>query len=314
MRASLLMLTAAIALVASTAVIGADAATEQSPAPQSQSRALSEVTVIAQRIKLESKVASFVYGVAALENDEGLPRWHAPVCPLVSGLTRQDGEFVLDRISEVARAAGVPLAGEQCRANLYIFVTSQPAELLRAMAKRNYSVTFGDAAPFRVDEFIDTPRPVRVWFNSYETAAGWDAPMPQGPPPSAQVLGGGMVSALSAPTYSGPGLLGASHIVSNVVFSVSYVYVVVDRARLHGVTRGQFADYVGMVSLAEIKTAAHVGDAQSILKLFDGPPQAALPGMSDWDRAFLKSLYGTLQYSKLQRSLITRAMVREIAP
>jgi hypothetical protein len=314
MRASLLMLTAAITLVTSMAVMGDDAATEQSSAPQSQSRALSEVTVIAQRIKLESQVASFVYGVAALENDEGLARWHAPVCPLVAGLTRQDGEFVLDRISEIARAAGVALAGEKCRANLYVFVTSQPTELLRAMEKRNYSVTFGDAAPFRVDEFIDTPRPVRVWFNSYETAAGWDAPMPQGPPPSAQVLGGGMVSALSAPTYSGPGLLGASHLVSNVVFSVSYVYVVVDRARLHGVSRGQFADYVGMVSLAEIKTTAHVGDAQSILKLFDGPPQAALPGMSDWDRAFLKSLYGTFQASKLQRSLITRAMVREIAP
>ncbi len=313
MRASLLLLTATIALVASTGVIGAEAATEQSPTPQSQSR-LSEVTVIAQRIKLESKVASFVYGVAALENDEGLARWHAPVCPLVSGLTREDGEFVLGRVSEIARAAAVPLAGEKCRANLYIFVTSQPTELLRAMAKRNYAVTFGDAAPFRVDEFIDTPRPVRVWFNSYETAAGWDAPMPQGPPPSAQVLGGGMVSALSAPTYSGPGLLGASHLVSNIVFSVSYVYVVVDRAKLLGVSRGQFADYVGMVSLAEIKTNAHVGDAQSILKLFDGPPQAALAGMSDWDRAFLKSLYGTGQYSKLQRSLITRAMVREIAP
>jgi hypothetical protein len=182
------------------------------------------------------------------------------------------------------------------------------------MEKRNYAVTFGDAAPFRVDEFIDTPRPVRVWFNSYETAAGWDAPIAQGPPPFAQVLGGGMVSALSAPTYSGPGLLGASHLVSNIVFSVSYVYVVVDRARLPGVSRGQFADYVGMVSLAKIKTTAHVGEAQSILTLFEGAPQAALPGMSDWDRAFLKSLYGTYQPSKLQRALITRAMMREIAP
>jgi hypothetical protein len=314
MRASLLMRTAPIGVLALATVMGADAATAQSTVPENTSRVLSEVTVIAQRIKLESKVASFVYGVAALENDEGLARWHAPVCPLVVGLTRQDGEFVLGRISDIARAAGVPLAGEKCRANLYIFVTSQPTELLRAMAKRDYSVTFGDAAPLSVDEFIDTPRPVRVWFNSYETAAGWDAPLHQGPPPSAQVLGGSMVSALSAPTYSGPGLLGASRLVSNVIFSVAYVYVVVDRARLQGVSRGQFADYVGMVSLAEIKTTAHVGDAQSILTLFDGPPQAALPGMSDWDRAFLKSLYGTFQASTLQRSLITRAMMREIAP
>jgi hypothetical protein len=34
--------------------------------------------------------------------------------------------------------------------------------------------------------------------------------------------------------------------------------------------------------------------------------------MTDWDLAFLKSLYATEQRSKLQRRLIERAMIRDI--
>jgi hypothetical protein len=50
------------------------------------------------------------------------------------------------------------------------------------------------------------------------------------------------------------------------------------------------ADYLGMVSFAEITPGAHVGNE---LKLFDAGPQAAPSGMSDWDQVFLKSLYDT---------------------
>jgi hypothetical protein len=56
-----------------------------------------------------------------------------------------------------------------------------------------------------------------------------------------------------------------------------------------------------------------VGDFQSILSLFNGPPQAALTGMTDWDRAFLRSLYATEQ-SREQRSQLASNMVREIVP
>jgi hypothetical protein len=50
------------------------------------------------------------------------------------------------------------------------------------------------------------------------------------------------------------------------------------------------------------------------LKLFDDAPQVAPAGLTDWDQAFLKSLYATEQMSKLQRSQIAHEMVREIVP
>jgi hypothetical protein len=69
-----------------------------------------------------------------------------------------------------------------------------------------------------------------------------------------------------------------------------------------------------MVGLAEVKLGAPLGDAPTILTLFDRAPQVTGAGMSDWDRAFLKSLYATGQESRLQRSEIALSMVRAIAP
>jgi hypothetical protein len=276
-------------------------------AAAAQSSAPTEVTVTASRAELAPRVSKFVNQIALRQNDEGLPRWQDPVCPLISGLVRQDGEFMLGRISEIANAANVRLGGEHCRPNLFIFVTTQPTQLLRAMEKHKRGVTFGNATPTVVDEFINTPRPVRVWYSTVlNTPEG--TPPNQGLPNAAQVLGGSALG--GAPVYND--LDRTSHLLLSKIWSFSDVFVVVDQARLQAVTRGQFAAYVALVALADIKPGAHLGDASTILKLFDDTPQAAPPGLSDWDQAFLKSLYGTEQISKTQRSHIANAIVRDV--
>jgi thymidylate synthase ThyX len=47
------------------------------------------------------------------------------------------------------------------------------------------------------------------------------------------------------------------------------------------------------------------------VKLFD-PAPAAPAGISEWEQAFLKSLYVTEQRSKLLRSQIAREMARQV--
>jgi hypothetical protein len=299
MRSQLPMLIALVSLISSTAA-----------AADAPANPVEEVTVFAQRLKLEAKIANFVYGITTQENYEGLARWTSPLCPQVTGLTREQGEYVLERVSEIALAAGAPLAGEECHPNLFVFVTNEPQELLQAMESRYFAVTFGNAPPSQVDDFIKTPRPVRVWHSPYWTP-GAGTPQAHGLPPGAQVLGGGLSG---APTYTDAGMDGASRLVSQGVWTFGNVYVVVDAKQLHGVTQGQFADYIAMVSLAEIKPAPHLGESQSILGLFAGTPQTAPAGMSAWDTAFLKALYATAHNSKIQRSLITHTMARELVP
>lgn len=191
MGSRLLMLIVAVGIVAPATSTAAGDGAPESVAANAESEPLAEVTVTAHRLELEKRVSKFVNKIAASENGgEGLARWNAPpVCPSVTGLPRQEAEFVLGRILEIARSAGIPLGAEHCRPNQVIFVSSRPKELLKAMEKRHY-----------------------------------------------------------------------------------------------------------------------------FLKLFDGAPQDAPAGMSDWDDAFLKSLYATDQQSRFQRSQMARQMVREIAP
>jgi hypothetical protein len=300
MRTRLLILIAVVDLVSSVSA-AADA-------PLAPVETAPEVTVFAQRLKLEARITNYVYGISTLENYEAVARWQAPVCPLVTGLARAPAEFVLERVSEIARLAGAPLADEHCRPNLFIFVTTEPKALLQAMEKQYFAVTFGNATPSQVDAFINTPRPVRVWHSPYWTPEG-ATPQAHGTPPSAQILGGGLSS---PPVYSTPGAMGASRLINPGSWTFGNVYVIVDQRQLHGVSQGQFADYIAMVSLAEIKPSAHPGDAHSILTLFADGPQAAPAAMSDWDQAFLKSLYATPPQRTQPRSLISRGMMNEL--
>jgi hypothetical protein len=294
-----------IAAVGLLACVGASVeAAEHYPAPSptippaSRSEALQEVTVTAKRTgKLARKVSKFVNHITATENDGELPRWGSkvPVCPLVLGYRERESEFIRERISEVATAARVPLAGEHCRPNLFIVVTADPKKLLGGLSKVGRILMFGDvftpcsdASNAGIDEFIVTPRAVRVWYNSNMTD-DWGVP------------------AMGCAVAAEPTRLSFA-----AVYDFSSVWVIADYTRLHEVSLGQLADYVAMVSLAKINPDAHLGDAPTILKLFDGAPKAAPTSMTDWDRGFLKSLYATEQRSKLQHDQIARDTAREI--
>jgi hypothetical protein len=323
-RVTLGSLVAAFALaMISNAEGWAATGTPASSAPTSPLSRLPEVTVTAQRLKLEQRVSKFVEQIAATENGaEGIARWQVPaVCPLVSGLPQKDGEFILERLSEIARMAGVPLADkENCRPNLYVLVTDQPEELLRGMEQRNRGYTFGydastdpptETPAAVVDEFIKTPRPVRVWYNSTEKDI-WGNPVAYCP--ASDVLPRLYDSKTVMFIRCSRGIAGGSHIVLSAIWAISSAFVIVDRHRLREVTLGQLADYVAMASFAKLKPGARLEDAPTILKLFDGTPQAAPAGMTEWDQTFLKSLYSTEQTLKMQRGQIARSMVREIAP
>ena len=340
MRNLLVTLAAAVGLItfegvecrAAAEQSSAPAIETSSNAPKSTGSRLQEVTVSARRADLAPKVSAFVNQITNYDRDDsmGLARWLVPVCPLISGLPGQDGEFVLGRVSEIARKAGVPLAGEKCRPNLYILINANPVELLRAMEQRNRLFTFADAPSGLIDRFIATPRPVRVWYHTQvETPEGLpltgfyfpqlgkqnhgdvfssNNSTAQSPDPNTNTPGGAD-SGLQANPWAN-----SSHIILNFIWGIHRAIVVVDQKRLPGVTRGQLADYVAMVALAQLKPDLNLGDAPTILTLFSRTPQAASAGMTGWDEAFLKSLYDTDQRIKKQRGEIARDIVRVLAP
>jgi hypothetical protein len=304
------ILSAALALLA---FANARAAADQPASHDSSSdtSTLEEVTVTAQRAKLAKRVDAFVSNITGPLFGAGLVRWGKPVCPLVSGLPRDEGEFILGRLSDIARAAGVPLADEKCLPNLYILVTTQPQELLKDMEKRNFVFTFGFStgppvpgvnfttrsalSPAVIHEFISKPAPVRILYRD----------TPSTPTPSYAYVRSAKVGPI---TFSGD-----NWDYRNVTWHVFRVFEIIDQGRLKGMTLGQFADYVAMVGLAQLKPSDGLADAPTILKLFNDAPQAAPAGMTDWDRAFLRFFYTSESYMFGQRWHLTQAMVNEIA-
>jgi hypothetical protein len=298
MRTRVLMLVVAVTLATVGIEATAQSPTAAIPSP-STSETVQEVTVTARRLNIAPAVREFVNQIADFGNGEELVRWDTPMCPTVMGLPREEVEFILGRIAEIAQAARVPMAGKSCNPNLYIVVVAHPKVLLEAWYARN-SIRLGvfngatwrhdlnGAPPSVVEPFINTPRAARVW---YYTGASDTWP------------------ALSV--AAGP-MLESNRLQSHIAYGFFRVFVIADQTRLKGLTIGQFADYVSMVSLAQIKPDARLGDTPTILKLFDGVPPPTPASVTNWDRAFLKSLYGTDQQAKTQRSLMTDDMVRDI--
>ena len=255
-----------------------------------------EGVVVAPSDKALNELAhDYVSGIVARKPQRSLVRWRRPICPLVAGLPQDKGEYVLARLSEVAREANAPLGAPNCRANLYVVVSDEPQRLLALWSQHDHRL-FGSGLPAVVARFVATDKPVRVWHNwILEQADGRAAP-----PESSSYNG--------APTLR---FSKASRLTENAVRNAGSVLVVVDERQIEGVTVVQLADYIAMAAFTELRSRPQPGDAPTILALFENGGEPT-PGLSDWDRAFLRGLYGTNPESVTQRVEIAGRVLRDI--
>jgi hypothetical protein len=274
------------------------AAADEKAAPQDKAT-LDTITVEAQRQRADEqrRVRSFVSAIALAPFQEKLTRWQSqtPICPLVGGLPHDHGEFILARISQIAAAAGAPLAPNFCKPNLYIVVTSDADTLVKEWSKRE-PYLFADPDGTRIRKFLSSSKPVRVWYNAElfndegrPIVINWQTGLPITPSSGYQFRWSEM-----------PGLVS--------------VVILVDSRRAADVSFGQMADYLAMAGLAKVRLDANVGDAPTILQLFSSSGKAPPTGLSPWDESFLKALYHTDQTDRLQLSQVKIAVVHDVAP
>jgi hypothetical protein len=268
--------------------------------------ALGTITVEARR-QLDEQVSHFVAGVVAHHGNDSLARWDVPICPLVGGLPREHGEFILGRISEIAAAVHAPLAGAKCRANLYVVATAQPDLLLKKWWHRDPNLYDTGNGMGYVNAFLRSTRAIRGWYNAELLASDGGAVTPDS---LVAALSGTALETMQVPAIQ---ISTATRLRYSALKGLSSVIIVVDTNRARGVTFGQLADYIAMVGLAEIRVDSDPRDAPSILGLFQ--PSGPRPsGMTSWDEALLKALYATDQSSVLQISNIKTDMLKRIAP
>jgi hypothetical protein len=259
------------------------------------------VTIEAQRARLRPQVNEFVASaiVRSRYDDESLLRWDTAICPLVAGFPREQGEFFLQRISQAARDAKAPLAGEKCHPNLFVIGTEKPDVFLSMWWRhdpRLFNTVHGVEPAVR---FIKTSRPVRAWYNSE----------PVDPDSASQIvpllgasigIGSGPTS---FPTHLATGRIG-SRLQYLMVRAVESAIVVIDTSQMKDINIGQLADYVSMVGLAEIDLDKDVGTIPSILTLFRGNAQPRPEALTVWDRSLLHAVYNSRQKDRMQFSEI----------
>jgi hypothetical protein len=268
------------------------------------------ITVEAQRdrAKLERAVNEFVASAVVQPGrySESLWRWKDKVCPLVAGLNKQQGEFVLARLSQIAKTAGAPLGFETCKPNLYVIVTPDPELLLKQWWRREVDLFDGEAG-VTVKRFLETPRPIRVWYSA--STVGADGKFFAGllDATSTRARRFGEPPWVRIPPDAGTRLkLTATRNIFSVI-------AVVDSTKIGNINFGQLTDYIGLVGLAHINFDKQPGAVPTILRLFESPEESRPTEMTVWDRALLHALYSTSQTSEMQLSQMQTVALKDIA-
>jgi hypothetical protein len=268
-------------------------------------RQLPQVTIEADRQALRQRVSHFVRTVTTqVGSYESLARWGVKVCPMTTGLPAPQNNFIVQRISTIARSAGIPVEAAGCKPNLRVMITSDPARLIKKMWSDNPN-EFADlsgerATASEVGRFMEDPRPIRAWYGVELVGA----------------MGNELDSYNEMPSRSRAPRVNRMPTMSRLrnddLQSIRSTLVVVDKGRIIGQHLGAVADYVALIGLAEVNLAGDYSGAESILSLFTEPEnRESITELSAWDAAFLKALYATDQSSKFQFTAIVEKIMKD---
>lgn len=238
--------------------------------------------------EVRREAVEFVRQTGMTANGRPAARWVDPVCPRAFGLAPAHARVVESKMRDIAKAAGVPLARESCRANIAVTFTADAGAMVRKIAarapKRLHWVT-----PAERSALFEGSAPIRWWYaNDTRGGDGRGATNAPAPWTGGNAEGGGSV----LPTGSEQPTLqqySSSLVSTQAIRAITNATVVVDVQRSEGVPLEAVAAYAAMVAFAEVRGAGGT-PAGSILSLFDAGAEP-LRDLTERDAALLKSLY-----------------------
>ena len=231
-----------------------------------QERPGADVTVTGQR-EIPPQVAQRYVAAISAGVDGQLTRFDVPVCPTVVGIADDYAHIIAKRIRAVAREAGAPVAGEECRGNLMVIFAKDGDALVKDMRAKTPRIFEG------VND-VDLKRafregPVHAW-NATEIL-NEDGQRPTGPTMTVK-----SASILYLPTQQ----------------AITGSVIVLDHEATLGKTLNQLGDYVAMRALAGALPPRKDVPTDTILTLFDAKDNVP-PQLSEVDRSYLRGLYKT---------------------
>ncbi|MES2626695.1 MAG: hypothetical protein V4628_15520 [Pseudomonadota bacterium] len=269
--------------------------------------AIENITITGQRPEgwsIQDYMLDFVGEIGDPASDShGYARWRDKICVSVHNLRNaQTAQYVADRVSAVALEVGLRPEEPGCTPDLSIIFTSDGAALATSMVstKRSAFRPYGGAGGTTqgldaLEKFATSDAPVR-W---------WQVTMP------VDRLGNIAVNVNRAdqgiPVVWSSGFL----ITKSISDEVWATYVIVDITKIGNAGWEALADYVAMVSLAQVDPKGVPANYNSILNLFKTTNPAK--GLTELDWTYLRALYAmdTRRTPRMQRSLLASTMVLE---
>ena len=272
-------------------------APQQAPAPQAAGDPapvdLGEVEVTGR--PLDAMIRSFVDEVAAPNRRRGIARWDDRICIGVANLRSEPAQYIVDRVSTVAEDLGVMPGEPGCAPNVIIIASDDPDGLARQLTEeRRRAFRMGGSGMDRggeaLDAFVSSDAPVRWWQVSMPANSETGERATRIPGECRDPCQTPMDYAPVVSTFA------ASRLSTQIVDYIFRTVVILDIDQINGVSGQQLADYVAMVTLAQIDPEADTSRYASILNLFEAPDSAV--GLTEWDRAYLTGLYDAEQTRK----------------
>lgn len=315
----------AVALGACAAVVLGNAAwaeTQPTPAPNTQPAAeappitgkgalADEEIVVPGGERLREVVRDFVDQISEPAKDGQLARFDDRVCPGVVGAPQKVAQALVDQIALRANELKLRVGEPGCKANILIVVASDSQSFTPDFVRTNgrlFGVNDrGTRGSTALRAFTDTPRVVR-WWHVTETVT--DAGFTLG---SSDASGGeGSISGAQVARVTNAGRLRAG-----TRQDVNRVIIIVDATKAAAAPFPAMADYLALVSLAQVNPDVRFDDTPSVLALWSDIAAGRVPvsGWTEWDKGYLEGLYGAPRYAKssnLQESAITNSMTEDL--
>lgn len=242
---------------------------------------------------LDELIRGFVNEVAEPNNGRNLARWDSRICVGVMNLQRETAEFIADRVSTVAEDIGLDVGQDGCAPNVMIVATGDGAEMARTLAReQRQGLRLGGAGMDRggaaFQDFQTSDRAVRWWQVSMPIDTASNSRAIRLPGDCVGICGGpGSVSGF-APQID---VFAASRLNTQIVDNIFRTVVIVDVDDIGGLSALQLADYIAMVTFAQVDPDADVTSYASILNVFSDPGSAS--SLTNWDLAYLQGLYAS---------------------
>jgi hypothetical protein len=261
------------------------------------------------------RAVDFVKSTGVANGQKQVARWVVPVCIKVIGVSAPQEARVVDQMLAIAREAKIPVARVDCEPNLTVSFAADAGEVVRQIhARRPHQfreVSITDRA-----QLLNGTAPVRWWYATQmldrdgvkenNLSPPWVTPGEEGAPVG-PVIVGGIGDMTSTQQYNS-----GSHVRTPTIRSLYGATVVIDATKAGRTPIDAIAAYAAMVSFAEMDADAPPPD--SILGLFQ--PSNVESTLTDWDMAFLKSLYRMPldRRSRIQRGHLVEALLDERLP